>query len=192
MAGSAFSVEHEQHGPPAGANLLPTPDPRRHSMVCCCLRCDSKAPASKPCARPVATMGGSWRRSVTRLCQPTSRRRANLTKDRKPSRYGATPMRRREPGPSPRALRRGGDYGESSRLMPEAGARAIPPTPNRRQTVLLPGCEPTWAREPSRPPSIYGGLLASRAEALLPLRSRINRPGCETCSAPCLTCGSGR
>ena len=109
MADSAFLLEHERLGPSAGANLQPSPDPRRHSMVCCCKLCEQQGTGEQA----MRSARGDYRHFLASIHsadshadEPTARAMAP-TNYRKPSRTGDTPMRRREPA---RVL---GPYSES-------------------------------------------------------------------------------
>ena len=107
MVGSNFSLEHEPHGPSAGANTPPTPDPRRHSMLCCCHLCEQRGTgeqAMRSAHGDYALFLATVRSATPRDDEPTARTPPNY---RKPSRTGDTPMRRREPA---RVL---GPYSES-------------------------------------------------------------------------------
>ena len=97
MAGSAFLLEHERPGPSAGAKLPPTPDPRRHSMICCCRLCEQQDTGEQAMRSARGDYGqflASIRSAATSADEPTA---TALTQYRKPSRTGDTPMRRREP-----------------------------------------------------------------------------------------------
>ena len=107
MADSAFSAKHEQPSPSAGAHAPPTPDPRRHSMVCCCLLCEQRGTGEQAMRSAHGDYGrflASVRSAAPRDDGPTPPPSPNY---RKPSRTGDTPMRRREPA---RVL---GPYSES-------------------------------------------------------------------------------
>ena len=88
-----------------GADSSSRPDPRRHSPVCCCLLCE-KSDSGEQAMRAV---GGDYARFLARVAsaKPLKDRPTNdrPKPSRKPSRYGAHPMRRREParvlGPYP-------------------------------------------------------------------------------------------
>ena len=97
MAASAFLLEHGQHGPSVSANLSPTADASRHSMVCCCLSCEQQGTgeqAMRSARGDYPQFLASIRSAVLRAEEPTV---TASTKYRKPSRTGDTPMRRREP-----------------------------------------------------------------------------------------------
>ena len=102
--GATSASKQTQERLAAGADSSPRPDPRRHSLVCCCLLCEQSGTGEQA----MRSVGGDYERFLAsvaspapRACSPT----ASPKPSRKPSRYGAFPMRRREParvlGPYP-------------------------------------------------------------------------------------------
>ena len=89
----------------AGADSSPRPDPRRHSSVCCCLLCEQVGTGEQA----VRSVAGDYERFLASVTSPAPRSGSPTAPSpkpsRKPSRYGAFPMRRREParvlGPYP-------------------------------------------------------------------------------------------
>ena len=104
-AGATSESKQTQERLAAGADSSPWPDPRRHSPVCCCLLCEQSGTGEQA----MRSVGGDYGRflasvgsSAPRSGSPTA---TSPKPSRKPSRYGASPMRRREParvlGPYP-------------------------------------------------------------------------------------------
>ena len=110
-AGSSGELIHSaepvcsQPLPSAGATAPRMPDPRRHSVVCCCLLCEQHGTGEQA----MRAVGSDYERflarvssSMPRLDRPACGR---PKPSRKPSRKGDHPMRRREParalGPYP-------------------------------------------------------------------------------------------
>jgi hypothetical protein len=97
MAGSAFSSEHAQPGPPAAVNQPQTPEPRGHSTVCCCLLYEQHGTGEQSIRSSRGDYGQflvSIRSAALLAVEPPT---PHPTNDRKPSRTGDTAMRRREP-----------------------------------------------------------------------------------------------
>ena len=92
-----MSTGHPAADRKAAAPLSRTPDPRRHSPVCCCLLCEKLGTGEQA----MRSTGGDYQRFLELVAPPRPRadapdgNRPNPT--RKPSRNGAFPMRRREP-----------------------------------------------------------------------------------------------
>ena len=99
------SAGHAQPSSSAEATFPRAPDPSRHSLVCCCLLCEQRGTGEQA----MRSVGGDYARFLARVASPRPRSDASAddrpTPTRKPSRYGALPMRRREParvlGPYP-------------------------------------------------------------------------------------------
>ena len=99
------SAGHAQPSSSAEATFPRTPDPSRHSLVCCCRLCEQRGTGEQA----MRSVGGDYARFLARVASPRPRTDAPAadrpTPTRKPSRYGALPMRRREParvlGPYP-------------------------------------------------------------------------------------------
>jgi len=99
------SAGHAQPSSSAEATFPRTPDPSRHSLGCCCLLCEQRGTGEQA----MRSVGGDYARFLACVASPRPRTDAPagdpFTPTRKPSRYGALPMRRREParvlGPYP-------------------------------------------------------------------------------------------
>ena len=81
----------------ADATVPQAPDPRRHSVVCCCLLCEQHGTGEQA----LRAVRGDYARFLARVASPKPRMDVpagvHPTPNRKPSRNGALPMRRREP-----------------------------------------------------------------------------------------------
>ena len=93
-ATSALKLTQERLA--AEADSSPRPGPRRHSPVCCCSLCEQAGTGEQA----MRSVGGDYERFLASVASPVARAgspTASPKPSRKPSRYGAFPMRRREP-----------------------------------------------------------------------------------------------
>ena len=103
--GATSASKQTQERLAAGADSSPRPNPRRHSPVCCCLLCEQAGTGEQA----MRSVRGDYERFLASVASPVTRTgsspAASPKPSRKPSRYGAFPMRRREParvlGPYP-------------------------------------------------------------------------------------------
>lgn len=61
--------DREQLPPSADASVPRLPDPRRHSVVCCCLRCELHGTGEQA----MREVGGDYARFLARVASPISR-----------------------------------------------------------------------------------------------------------------------
>lgn len=74
MAGSALSVEHEQPGPSAGDHQPLSPQPRQHSVVCCCLLCEQYGTGEQA----MRSVRGDYAQFLALVVSPTSQAAAPM------------------------------------------------------------------------------------------------------------------
>ena len=138
MAGSAFLLEHKRPRPSVGVNIPPTADPRRHSMVCCCLLCEQHD-AGEQAMRSVGGDYGQFltfaRSAALQVDEPA--RTDSTVAVLPPSRCTSSPTKSCDPSQAPGVLRSPRDTTTTSsecpgqpcvqsRCHPAAGSRSSP------------------------------------------------------------------